>query len=56
MVESKTVRDEEIREKMTQLTAYRQQAKREIQAAQEALRRVVTRRQEAMLILMGYLD
>ena len=56
MVESKTVRDEEIREKMAQLTAYRQQAKREIQAAQEALRRVVTRRQEAMLILMGYLD
>ena len=56
MVESKTVRDEEIREKMAQLTAYRQQAKKVIPAAQEALRRVVTRRQEAMLILMGYLD
>ena len=41
---------------MAQLVAYRQEADREIQAAQEALRQVVTRRQEATLILMGYLD
>jgi hypothetical protein len=47
---------EEIREKMAQLAAYRHQADEEIKKAQEALRAVVTRRQEAMLILMGYLD
>ncbi|UCD49168.1 MAG: hypothetical protein JSW27_16745 [Phycisphaerales bacterium] len=56
MAEDRTVSPGQIREKMAQLTAYRQQAKKEIQAAQEALRQVVTRRQEAMLILMGYLD
>ena len=56
MVEDKTARAEQIREKMAQLTAYRQQARKEIQAAQDALRQVVTRRQEAMLILLGYLD
>lgn len=56
MVEDKTVSPKRVREKMAQLTAYRQQTKKEIQAAQEALRQVVTRRQEAMLILMGYLD
>lgn len=47
---------EEIREKMAQLAAYRRKADEEIKQAQEALRQVVTRRQEAMLILMGYLD
>jgi hypothetical protein len=56
MVEDKTASPETIRAKMAQLTAYRQQAKTEMQAAQEALRQVVTRRQEAMLILMGHLD
>ncbi len=47
---------EAIREKMAQLAAYRQQADEDIQRAQEALRQVVDRRQEAMLILMGHLD
>ena len=56
IVEGKTARNEPIRAKMAQLTAFRQQAKGEIKAAQEALRQVVTRRQEAMLILMGYLE
>ena len=56
LIESRTARDEQVREKMAQLTAYRQQAKKEIQTARETLRQVVTRRQEAMLILMGYLD
>lgn len=56
LIESKTSRDERIRKKMAQLTAFRQQAEGEIKAAQEALRQVVTRRQEAMLILMGHLD
>lgn len=56
MVEHRSTRDEQIRAKMAQLTAFRRQAKQEIKAAQEALRQVVTRRQEATLILMGYLD
>lgn len=47
---------EEIREKMAQLAAYRRQADEEIKQAQQALRQIVNRRQEAMLILMGYLD
>jgi len=56
LIESKTARLEQIREKMAQLAAYRQQAEKEVKAAQEALRQVVTRRQEAMLILIGHLD
>ncbi len=47
---------EEIREKMAQLAAYRRRADEDIAQAKQALRQVVNRRQEAMLILMGYLD
>ena len=47
---------EQIREKMAQLAAHRRKAAEEVKEAQEALSQVVTRRQEAMLILMGYLD
>ncbi len=47
---------EQIREKMAQLAAHRRRAAEEVKEAQEALRQVVTRRQEATLILMGYLD
>ncbi len=47
---------EEIRQRMAQLAAYRRKAAEEVKQAQEALRQVVTRRQEAMLILMGHLD
>lgn len=47
---------EEIREKMAQLEAYRRRADEDIAQAKQALRQVVNRRQEAMLILMGYLD
>jgi len=41
---------------MAQLAAYRRKAAEEVKQAKEALRQVVTRRQEAALILMGYLD
>ncbi|HNY79861.1 MAG: hypothetical protein RBS72_19215 [Sedimentisphaerales bacterium] len=47
---------EEIRQRMAQLAAYRRKAAEEVKQAKEALRQVVTRRQEAALILMGYLD
>jgi hypothetical protein len=56
MINRADVSAEEIREKMAQLATYRRQAHEEIKEAQQALRLVVNRRQEAMLILMGYLD
>jgi hypothetical protein len=47
---------EQLREKMQVVNEYRTQAQEKIRAARDELRRVVTRRQEAMLILMGDLD
>jgi hypothetical protein len=56
MIAARSTRPEQLRAKMAQLTACRKLADEEIRAAREALRQVVTRRQEAMLILMGHLD
>jgi len=56
LIDRANATSEEIREKMAQLAAYRRKAAEEIKQAQEALRQVLTRRQEAALILMGYLD
>jgi hypothetical protein len=56
MIASRSIRPEQFEAKMVQLTAFRKQADEDIRAAREALREVVTRRQEAMLILMGHLD
>lgn len=51
--ESKT---EEIQTKLTELRVARKKAEAELQTAREALRKVLTLRQEAQLVLMGYLD
>lgn len=47
---------EEIKAKLTALREAREKAKQELAEAQEALREVVTLRQEAQLVLMGLLD
>jgi hypothetical protein len=56
VIAARSTRPEQLHAKMEQLNAYRKQADGEIRAAREALREVVTRRQEAMLILMGHLE
>ena len=47
---------EEIKKQLTALRAAREKAKQELAAAQQELRKVLTVRQEAQLVLMGMLD
>jgi hypothetical protein len=47
---------EDIKKQLTALRAAREKAKQELAAAQQELRKIVTVRQEAQLVLMGMLD
>ena len=55
-LENEQAQPEEIKKKLTALREAREKAKQELDKAQEALREIVTLRQEAQLVLMGLLD
>lgn len=55
-LENKAAAAEEIKAKLTAVREAREKAKQELAKAKDALRQLVTQRQEAQLVLMGYLD
>ena len=57
LLENENPKDEEIRKKMDALQQFRENARRELAKAKQELRDVLTSpRQEAVLLLMGYID
>jgi len=55
-LENKDAGAEEIKAKITALREAREQAKQKLAKAQEELRQLLTQRQEAEMIMMGYLN
>ena len=55
-LENEAATAEEIKAKLKALREAREKAKQELAKAQEAVRELVTQRQEAQLVLMGYLN
>ena len=55
-LENKEAAPEEIKAKLTALREAREKAKQELAKAQDALREIVTQRQEAQLVMMGHLN
>ena len=55
-LENEAATAEEIKAKLTALRAAREKAKQELAVAQQALRELLTQRQEARFVLMGFLD
>jgi len=55
-LENKAATAEEIKAKLTAVREVREKAKQELAKAKDDLRQLVTQRQEAQLVLMGYLD
>jgi len=56
LLEDRNSELEEIRQKMEALQKFRQEAKKELAIAQQELRKLVTQRQEAALVMMQLLD
>jgi len=56
VLENKEAKSEEIKAKLTALREAREKAKQELAKAQQDLRKGLTARQEAQLVLMGMLD
>jgi len=56
VLENKDAKSEEIKAKLTALREAREKAKQELAKAQQDLRKGLTARQEAQLVLMGLLD
>lgn len=56
VLENKDAKSEEIKAKLTALREAREKAKKELAKAQQELRTGLTARQEAQLVLMGWLD
>jgi hypothetical protein len=56
VLDNKDSKPEEIKAKLTALRAAREQAKTALAAAQKDLKDLLTQRQEAVLVNMGYLD
>ena len=56
VLENKEAKSEEIKTKLTALRDAREKAKQELAKAQQELRKGLTARQEAQLVLMGLLD
>lgn len=56
VLENKEAKSEEIKAKLTALREAREKAKQELAKAQQDLRKGLTARQEAQLVLMGLLD
>jgi hypothetical protein len=56
VLENKEAKPEEIKAKLTSLRAAKEQARRELAKAQQDLRKLMTLRQEAVLVLNGLLD
>lgn len=55
-LDDKNATDEEIKAKMAALRAAREKAKKDLATSREALREMLTPRQEAVLLLMGILE
>jgi hypothetical protein len=55
-LENTSAQPEEIKKQLTALRAAKEKAKQELATAQQELRKIVTVRQEAQLVLMGMLD
>ncbi len=56
LLENKDAKSEDIKSALAELRKAREKAQQELVAAREELRKVVTLRQEAQLVLMGLLD
>jgi hypothetical protein len=56
VLDNKDSKPEEIKAKLTALRTAREQAKTALAAAQKDLKDLLTQRQEAVLVNMGYLD
>ncbi|MFH0965936.1 MAG: hypothetical protein V2A58_18205 [Planctomycetota bacterium] len=56
MLESQDAKPEDIKAKLTALREAREKARQELAMARQALRELLTQRQEARLVLMGILD
>jgi Spy/CpxP family protein refolding chaperone len=56
LLENESASPEEITKQLTALRAAREKARQELATAQEELRKVLTPRQEALLVLMGQLQ
>jgi Spy/CpxP family protein refolding chaperone len=55
-LDNKDAKPEEIKAKLTALREAREKAKSEMTAAQKDLRELLTQRQEAVMVMMGFLD
>ena len=56
LLENTSAKPEDIKKQLTVLRASREKARQKLASAQQALRKVVTMRQEALLVLDGWLD
>jgi Spy/CpxP family protein refolding chaperone len=55
-LDNKDAKPEEIKAKLTALREAREKAKTEMASAQKELRELLTQRQEAVMVMMGFLD
>ena len=56
LLENAASTPEQIKQQVTKLRAAREKSKQELAKAQQDLRQILTVRQEAQLVLMGWLD